>query len=257
MEPKGLGPGGVDDFPDVDPQPVEEHLQLIDHGDVHRAIGVLEDLARLGHLARAYGNDAHDRLLVEGRGQPPAERIDAADDLGDGAGGEARVAGVLALGAERQEEVASHLKPAPRQDRQHDIPRGPRIRGALEHDELAGPQRRGDHLGGRDDVLQVRIAAFTERCGHADQDGVGLGQTPHVGRWLEAALPDALGNPGRGDVFDVALSCQQPVHLGPIHVEAERGEAGLHEGPDERQAHITQADHAHSGVAVADRCFEL
>src|SRR5262249_48095880 len=43
--------GRVDDFPDVDSDAVEEHLQLIDHRDVHRTISVFQNLAGLSYLA--------------------------------------------------------------------------------------------------------------------------------------------------------------------------------------------------------------
>ena len=50
-----------------------------------------------------------------------------------------------------------------------------------------GPQHGGDLPGGGLDVGQVRIAALAQRRGHADQQGVGLGQPLHVGRGLELA----------------------------------------------------------------------
>src|SRR5262249_35421375 len=87
-EAERLGPGRLDHLPDVDPHARVDHLELVDQGDVDGAVGVLEDLAGLGDFEAANGNDADDHLGIERSGQLEAGGIEAADDLGNGRGGE-------------------------------------------------------------------------------------------------------------------------------------------------------------------------
>jgi hypothetical protein len=58
-----------------------------------------------------------------------------------------RVAGVLALRAERDEEVLARHEARLAEDREHDVARGARVGGALEDDELSAAQRSGDRVG--------------------------------------------------------------------------------------------------------------
>jgi len=64
-EAEWLGAGGADDLPDVDPHPVEQHLQLVHQGDVHAAVGVLQDLGRLGDLQARDGHEGLDGDAVD------------------------------------------------------------------------------------------------------------------------------------------------------------------------------------------------
>ena len=67
LEAERLGLGRLDHLPDVDAHAVVEHLQLVDQGDVDRAVGVLQDLARLGHLGRGDRHDLGRRPCRRGR----------------------------------------------------------------------------------------------------------------------------------------------------------------------------------------------
>ena len=55
-EAVGLGRGGVDHLPDIDPHPVREHRQLVDQCDVDGAEDVFKELRQLTGLGR---RDAH------------------------------------------------------------------------------------------------------------------------------------------------------------------------------------------------------
>ena len=192
LESEGLGPGGVDHLPDVDADPHEEHLQFVDQGDIDRAVGVFQDLGGLGHFATGDRHDLGHGLAIEQLGQPAAGRVDPAHDLGNALGGEVRIARILPLGTEGQEEIAARLQAALLQDRQHDFPRRAGIGRAFQDHELPRPQDRGDLLGRLLDVRQVRVAAFVQRGGNADQQGIGLAQPPHVGRGQESGVGDIL-----------------------------------------------------------------
>ena len=118
-------------------------------------------------------------------------------------------------------------------------------------------RKRGGNLFGRLlDIRQVRVAGFVQRRGHADQQGVGLAQPPHVGRGHEAAVGDVLGDPLRGDVLDVAAAGQELIDLGLIDVESHGAETGGDEGPDQRQADIAQSDDADFGRFALNCLFE-
>ena len=51
-----LGRGGLDDLPDIDAHAFEDHLELVDQGDVDRAEDVLQELGGLGDPGRGDRN---------------------------------------------------------------------------------------------------------------------------------------------------------------------------------------------------------
>ena len=69
-EPVGLGRGGVDDLPDVDPHPLGEDRQLVDERDVDRAEDVLQQLGHLRDLGRR--DRARRGRTRADRARPPA-----------------------------------------------------------------------------------------------------------------------------------------------------------------------------------------
>ena len=105
-----------------------------------------------------------DDLLIQRRRDIGRVLVDAADDLRRVAGVPLGVGGIDAFGRERQEEIAPRHQAAALQHRPHHFFRRSRIGGGFEHDELAGPQVLGDLLDGRDDVREVGILRFPERC---------------------------------------------------------------------------------------------
>ena len=85
-EAKGLGRGRRDHLPRIDLERVTELRQLVDHGDIDRAEGVLEQLAGLGNTGGTGRVDVLDDRLIEGGGNLCAVRRDASDDLRNVAG---------------------------------------------------------------------------------------------------------------------------------------------------------------------------
>ena len=241
LEAERLGLGRLDHLPDVDPHLRVEHLQFIDQGDVDGAVGVLEDLAGLGDLRAGDGHDPDDDLAVEGDGQLQAGRLEAADDLGDGRGRELGVARVLALGAEGQEEVDARFQPAGGEERQDDVAGRARIGRALEDDELAGPQPRGDGLGRVDDVGEVGLAQSVSGVGTQMMMASGSSSRSKSTVASNPALAH-LADRSVGDVPDVALAALEPGDLGRVDVEAQDRDPAVAEGPGQRQADIAQAD---------------
>ena len=142
------------------------------------------------------------------------------------------------------------------QDRQDDFPRGAGVGRALQDHELPGPQHGGDLFGRLLDIRQVRVAGFVQRRGHADQQGIGLAQPPHVGRGHEAPVSHAAADPLRGNMLDIAVAGQKLIDLGPIDVEPHRAESGRDKGPDQGQADIAQSNNANLGRLALNGLFE-
>src|SRR5262249_6352140 len=158
------------------------------------------DLARLRDARAGDGDDALHHRGVEGDGEVAADAVDAADHLGDVAGGKIAVAGVLALRTEGEEEVLAGLQTGLLQDRAEQLLRRAGVGGALQHDELAAAQVRADRAGRRLDARQVRLAVLRQRRRHANDDRVNLAEAGGVGRGVEAAGADQLGDAVRTDV---------------------------------------------------------
>ena len=258
LEAEGFGGRGVDDLPDVDAHPVEQDLQFVDHCDVHAAIDVLQDFGRLGHLARG---DRHDPLqghAVKLGGHLGAAAIDAADDLGNGPRGEMRVAGILAFGAEGQVEIAAGLQATPLfEDRLQDLSRRAGIGRRLEHHDLPFLQGLGDLPATALDKLDVRLAHFVQRRGHADDDGVDLAELTEIVGGPEASGLDVLLDHAGRDVLDVTATGIQLLDLSGVDVETDDGELSGTEFPHQGQPDIAQSDDADFSPAALDSLHKV
>ena len=256
-EAEGLRLGHFDDLPDVDAHPVEDDLQLVDEGDVHRPEDVLEELGAFGHLGAGHGDHGIHRGAVEGAGDFLGGRVDAADDLRDVPGVELRIAGVLALGRERQEVALASRQPSCVEAGLQLLAGGSGVSGGLQDDQLAGTEAASDLVRRASDVGEVRVAMPAEGRGDADEDGVALGQSVEVRRGLDAAASEGIGHALRADVPDVGLAAVKRLGLLRVDVEAEDGEAGFLEEEGEREADVPEADDADGGGAGADSIEEM
>ena len=162
------------------------------------------------------------------------------------------VAGVDALGREAEEEVVPHREAPVLEHGQHRLARGAGVGRRLEDDELAGPERRADRLGRRDDVAQVRVLGLAERRGHADRDRVALGEARHVRRGDDPAVRRERRQLRRGHVADVAVARVHAVGDRGAHLEPEDLVAGLGDLDGEREPDVPEADHADDGGLVLD-----
>jgi hypothetical protein len=107
-----LGAGGVEHVLGADAHAVEDQRQLVHQRDVEIALGVLDDLGRLGDLDRRRAVDAGG----DHRGVGPGDALErlrrvARDHLDDALEGVLLVAGVDALGRVAEEEVLAGLRP--------------------------------------------------------------------------------------------------------------------------------------------------
>ena len=256
-EAKRLRLGRFDDLPDVDTHLVERDLQLVDQGDVDRAIDVLEQLARLGDARRRDRNDLVDGRRVEGDRDLGRDGLDAADHLGNRAGVELRVARILAFGREGQQEVGGALQAGGLEDRLDLFVGRAGIRGRLEDDELAGPQALCDLAGRIVHVREVGFAVLAEWRRHADQYRVAVADAVEVGGGREAAACDRGGDARRADVLDIRLAAREGLDLLRVEIEADDREACLFEDQGQRQPDVALADDADAGGPPGNALLQL
>src|SRR5262249_46121650 len=102
-----FGLGGSDDFPNIDAHGVKNDLELVDQGDVHRAVSVLQNLARLSNAGTGNTDNATNDGLVEGGSQVGARLVNRAHNLGDGTGREVLIARIFALRTVGEKEVSA------------------------------------------------------------------------------------------------------------------------------------------------------
>ena len=145
-----------DYFPDVDAQFLEQDFQLVDHGNVHATVGVLENL----HASATSQLETGD--LNHGVGVEPSpiqgSSLLTTNHFGNAVGAEVRITGIFPLRAVGEEEVLFNFEPALLKDWEHDIAGGPRVGRALQDHELALAECFGDPPSGPLDVRKIRIA---------------------------------------------------------------------------------------------------
>ena len=105
LETKGLGFRSIDYFPDVDAQFLEQDFQLVDHGNVHATVGVLENFARFSDFTAGDRHDLNHGVRVECRRQFEAFLSITTDHFGNAVSTEVRIAGIFSFGAVGEEEV--------------------------------------------------------------------------------------------------------------------------------------------------------
>ena len=241
-EAERLGLGRVDHFPHVDAHVAAHQRELVGEADVDGAERVLEQLDELGGAGAGDLDDLLHDQPVERRRGVARRLVDAADDLGDVAGVELRVARIDALGREAQEEVDAGLEALGLEHRLHDLVGGAGIGRRLEDDELTGLEVLGDLLDRRDDVGEVRILRLAQRRRDADVDGVDVRQDREIGGGAEAAGLDHRRDVRRRDVADVGLALRQRVDLARVEVDADDRQPGLGELDRQRETDISEPD---------------
>ena len=174
-EAEGLGLGGLDDFPDVNPHTQAKQLQLVDQSDVHAPVNVFQKLGHFGGAGRADQVDLVEDSLIEGLGCQGACGIHSADDLRRLVRLELLVAGVFALGRKSQQELGRDriggknrpsvgrvgrngtAQPGPLKNRKHHLFGGSRIRRAFEDHQLSRDQAFANLLGRIANIRNVRL----------------------------------------------------------------------------------------------------
>ncbi len=129
LKPERLGGGGVNDFPDVNAEAVEDDLEFIDQCDIDGAVDVFEQFGGFCDFGGLDAVDAFDDLGVERHGEVSRVFIDAADEFGDLAGRDAGSARVFTLRAVREKEVNATFEPGAFEDGHHLVACGAGVGG--------------------------------------------------------------------------------------------------------------------------------
>lgn len=187
-EAEGLGGGGVHHLEDIDAHAVGDHLHLVDQADVHRPVDVLQQLGHLGGLGRAQRHHPVDGRAVQRHAHLAAGRGVATHHLGNGAGLEVGVARVLALRRIDQEQLTADHQATLLDPRQQLLLGGAGVGGTLQRDHLPFTQVALEGIHGIDHEAHVGLAILVERGRHAEDHGIGLGDTGEVGGGLEAGV---------------------------------------------------------------------
>ena len=105
-----------------------------------------------------------------------------------------------------------------------------------------------DGLDSGDDVRHVGLAIFVEWSGHANNDGIHLGDASEIGCRGEAVLLGCLDLIGK-DAHDVGRAIGDGLDLLIVNIEASDGEFLLAVEKSQRQSDIAQADDSDLGGA--------
>ena len=251
-EPEGLGGGGIDHFPRVHAQAPAHERELVGERDVDVAEDVLVQLHELGHLRARDRVHARDDLPVERGRQLGAGGRDAAHDLGNVADLEDRVARIDPLRREGDEEVQADAGAARLEHRQQQLLRAPRVRGALEDDQLARLVAGRRLLGRGHDVGDVGILGLPQRRGHADHDHVAAGERAGIRRRPVAARAEQGLELLARHVGHVRAAAAKRGRAVRIVVEAGDREAGFRERDGQGKPDVTLSDHADARGARRD-----
>ncbi len=93
---------------------------------------------------------------------------------------------------------------------------------------------------------------FAERCGDADEDGVGLGKTSQIRGGVEAALAFDVGDERLAEMLEIVFAALKRFNFFWVYVKTDHGKTGAMESRQKRQADITEADDTDDGGAIGN-----
>ncbi len=256
-EAERLGACRLDHLPDVDAHGVEDHLELVDQGDVDGAEDVLGELDRLGHRRCADRHDAVHELAVERRCERRGGLPVTPDHLWNDARGKVDVARIFPLGRIGKKKILARSQSRALENRPHDFDRRARPRGRFEDHQLTRAQIGKDAFGRADHELEIGLAMACERRRHADHHDVDVADPGEVAARLETPARVELGDRRGVDMADVGAAVLQHRDLGGVDVEAKGMEAGLGHRLHQRQADVAEADDPDPGIAGEQTPLEL
>ena len=139
-------------------------------------------------------------------------------------------------------EVSARHQPGLFEQRRDALAGRARVGGGLQHHQLPRLQNLRQRARGIDQRPQIRLAVTSQRSRHAHQHRVRLRQ-PRIPRRGVDTLSD-LAQLLRGDILDVGVPRLDRLDLARIEIDRDHIAALLRERHRQRQAHITQPDHA-------------
>ena len=215
------------------PMRVEDHLELVDQGDVDGAEDVLQQLGRLGRArcrrparlaARRTGRRPARAAARPGRSPPTTFGMSAWRSRG--------CPGPRARASRRGRSRAPQRGPSALEERQHHLVGRARVGGALQHDELPGRRQAADRLGAcrRRRTGRARAAA-RQRRRHADERWRRPRRAGRGPRWrVEPAAGEQPGHTPASRCRSRSRPASSGRDLAGVDVEAEDGEARARQG---------------------------
>src|SRR5208282_5730636 len=230
------------------------------------AVDVLQQLGHLRGRGRGDGNGAAEDGAIECGSDFAGLRIQSANYFRNVVARHRGVAGVLALGRERDPDIAvagcslaGSFQAGPVllfENRNQDFFGGAGIGGAFEDDDLTGAQMGGYGMSGVGDVAEIGLVIFVERRGDADDDRIHGGDLRIVGRGFEAVR---LGRRDflRSDAENVGAAVSQGIDFSLIDIKTCDGKLLLAVEQCQRQSNVAEADDADLSLARSNAAFQI
>ena len=245
LEAIGLGFGCLDHFPDIDLHFPRKERKLIDERNVHEPVGVLEDLHHLGRARRAHGVQILDRLAIEREGNLLRLLPETSDNLRRIVSLVGFVAGIHTLGAKAEPEIYPFFHPRlALNDRFHELLGGGGIGRTLETDERPPMHVPANVDTCALDIAHIGLLELVQRRGHADDDGIALGDASKINGRRKVSL---LHKPGKLRVIhvaDVVATLVDRLGLLLALLKAQDRNPFARKAHRQGKAHVAEADNA-------------
>src|SRR5262249_47406505 len=186
-----------DHFPDVDAHGGENSLELVYQGDVDGSKDIFGELNGFSGFQRGDRNCPLHDTGVESIGQRQCHLVIPADNLRNVFRAKFLIAWILAFGRKYQIKILSTLPSRLLELWLHHVPRGARIGGRFENNQLTLAQPLGNLSCRVDHEGQVWLTMLGERGRHCDEDGVLLRKPIKVCSDFEPAATDRRTQLGR------------------------------------------------------------
>src|SRR5688572_1526812 len=180
-----------------------------------------------------------------------------ADDLRNVVRLKLRIAGIDALGGEREQKILVEFESFLLEHRKQNFISRSRIRGGLEYHELTATHVLLDLFAGRDDVRHVGVLRLAERGRDADDDHVAICKLAEVSRRGKFSGFDTLRNVLAGNIDDVRSAGINFARFLLINFEADSAKALEGEFYDQRKPYVAESDHPDGGARVRDQFFKF
>ena len=219
LKAERLGLGGLNRFPQIDPEVVAEDRHLVYQSDVDVPVGVLQELRHLGFARASYWHDGVNESFVHLARPIGGRLVVATDNLGSILDPVGCVARVDPFGRVREKEILTCSESGRLQQRTHNIVGGSRVGRRFEYHELTRAQLLSDTAAGALHGSKVGATGVVKGCRDTNHNGICVAEHSRICARLEPI------GPHRADVFvrkivDMAPTCVQALHDCVVEIES-------------------------------------
>ena len=242
-EAEGLGLGGIDHLPDVDPHRCVDPLEFVHEGDVDETEDIFGEFHSLGGVAATDGDHLADGAGVEFDGSLLTPRSESAHDFWHFLENALLVTRILAFRGKGQGEINAGLKPGfGLQNLTEILPGGSRVGAGFEGDKHPFPEHGGNLFPSGEDEGDIGIKVRAKRGGDTDDDRFALGEFLFVAREGQEVFFRQHIDPLGGDGRQRGVSRLKFFHARLIKVESDGAASCFGKTDGQRDADISQAD---------------